>query len=1051
MDSAGSTWQMWDLHVHTPASFHWSDGHKFGEPSSVTHDAACKAVLDKMNDLDVVAFGIMDYWTFEGYLTLQEYLKRNPAHGKKAIFPGIELRMEAATEYRLNTHVLISDDAPDDDLRHFVSHLKMPGPDGKPPTRQNFIDLGRGYDPGKLRKHGFALEDRAVDEKMLQLGMMTAIVTRDSILAAMKVVGEENCLLIQPYDTSDGLDNLDWEKHPHIDSALMKWAHCFETRSQFNVDLFLGFGSKKKPTLGPEFIENLGGSPKPVFSGSDAHKVADYGVYPSQRITWLKAQPTFHGLKQVCHEPSLRCFIGKQPPKLAHVVQNPTKYIRSIALAKIGDLEEQWFDGEHIELNPGLIAIIGNKGSGKSALADIIALAGNTHCKDMEFLNDNRFRHSGAKAKHFRATLVWSDGSANAVTLSDNANTLEPERIRYLPQHYIEKLCNEIAAGNHTEFARELKKVIFSHVPEEKQLGHCALDELLEYQVAPHRKSIALIQQKIAVTNENIFRNEDEISEDSLRTFRTTLTLKQGELDAHVKAPPEEVPKPVDDPTDAETQARAKQIAEKQEELAALEAKLEEAKIERTTEFVQAERIKRLTGHIDNLVSEYDSFVEDNAREFEDGGFVLDQIVTFKVDRQPLLDAADKTNTRVAELNLLIDGKPAEGEAPVVNGLETTIAECKAAILKIQDGLKAPEKAWQAYQAELAKWTARRVAMNGTVEKPDTILYLQERIRRATEFLPAELERLRQERRDLVRELHTELVAIRAAHEELYKPVQSIASKTEFSTDSMQLEFNAFLNPTGFTENFLEFINKGRRGTFYGDEESRKHVDDLLKKHDFNSTDSVVVFVDAIMKALTGVEREGQPREEMSVKSQLKNNKKVTDLYDFVFGLKYLEPLYTLRLGKKDITQLSPGEKGALLLVFYLLLDTEEIPIIIDQPEHNLDNESVVKLLVDCIRRARDRRQVMIVTHNPNLAVVCDADQVICCKIDKTDKFKISYTPGAIEDYPINKTTVDVLEGTYRAFDNRRRKYHKPVPELLVPPPAEQPPALDGDALATSV
>lgn len=141
----------------------------------------------------------------------------------------------------------------------------------------------------------------------------------------------------------------------------------------------------------------------------------------------------------------------------------------------------------------------------------------------------------------------------------------------------------------------------------------------------------------------------------------------------------------------------------------------------------------------------------------------------------------------------------------------------------------------------------------------------------------------------------------------------------------------------------------------------------------------------------------------------------------------YLDVRYALKLGGKDIAQLSSGEKGALPLVFYLLLDPEEIPIIIDQPEQNLDNESVVKLLVDCIRQARSRRQVVIVTHNPNLAVVCDADQVISCKIDKANGSKVTYECGAIEDQPINEAAVNVLEGTYPAFDNRRKKYHKPL------------------------
>ena len=230
---------------------------------------------------------------------------------------------------------------------------------------------------------------------------------------------------------------------------------------------------------------------------------------------------------------------------------------------------------------------------------------------------------------------------------------------------------------------------------------------------------------------------------------------------------------------------------------------------------------------------------------------------------------------------------------------------------------------------------------------------------------------------------------------------------------------------TGFESNFLDFIHRGKKGAFYGEEESRALVRNVLRTHDFNSTESVVTFTNEVIDLLSTVERNGV-RENVSIGSQLRDKKKVIYLYDYVCGLDYLEIRYNLRLGGKDISELSPGEKGALLLVFYLLLDTEEIPIIIDQPEHNLDNESVVRLLVDCIRKARARRQVMIVTHNPNLAVYCDADQIICCRIDKSDGNKIEYTTGAIEDYDINAFAVNVLEGTYPAFDNRRRKYHQP-------------------------
>jgi len=120
--------------------------------------------------------------------------------------------------------------------------------------------------------------------------------------------------------------------------------------------------------------------------------------------------------------------------------------------------------------------------------------------------------------------------------------------------------------------------------------------------------------------------------------------------------------------------------------------------------------------------------------------------------------------------------------------------------------------------------------------------------------------------------------------------------------------------------------------------------------------------------------------------------------------------------------EFSPGEKGALLLIFYLLIDKSNIPLIMDQPEENLDNESVFTLLVPYIRKVKQRRQIIIVTHNPNLAVVCDAEQIISATMNKKTN-EITYVSGGIENPALNKRVVDVLEGTLPAFDIRDSKY----------------------------
>jgi ABC-type lipoprotein export system ATPase subunit len=142
-----------------------------------------------------------------------------------------------------------------------------------------------------------------------------------------------------------------------------------------------------------------------------------------------------------------------------------------------------------------------------------------------------------------------------------------------------------------------------------------------------------------------------------------------------------------------------------------------------------------------------------------------------------------------------------------------------------------------------------------------------------------------------------------------------------------------------------------------------------------------------------------------------------------LFNLDYLKPTFKLNLGSKSLSELSPGERGALLLIFYLFLDKDDRPLIIDQPEENLDNQSVYQYLVDFIKEAKRSRQIIIVTHNPNLAVVCDAEQIIHMVIDKVNNNTVSFESGSIENPTINKIILDILEGTKPAFKNRTNKY----------------------------
>ena len=368
----GSEWRKWDLHVHTPASFYFNGTKKLREMSAEEKTTEIKLFIDTVNKSDVAVFCLMDYWTFDWYLELQEYIAINPDQLKKTVFPGMELRIESPTDYRLNIHVILSDKLSKQELIDFKSELNIRSID-KRLSDNALIRFAKTLDDSKAGKHGYANPATLDDEKLLQLGSQTAEITQDSLGKAFKHIPIDTGYIILPYDTSDGILNLNWEDHPHADNYFMQSAHIFETRDQRNIDLINGIKTNENEKFFENFYKTLGNQAKPCISGSDAHKYSDYGKYPSNRITWIKADPTFEGLKQIIFEPKERIKIQEANPDTDFDKPLFTS-IQIIDETKILDdpNSELRFSKTELPLNRGLVSIIGGRGQGKSMLINYL-------------------------------------------------------------------------------------------------------------------------------------------------------------------------------------------------------------------------------------------------------------------------------------------------------------------------------------------------------------------------------------------------------------------------------------------------------------------------------------------------------------------------------------------------------------------------------------------------------------------------------------------------------------------------------------------------------
>lgn len=339
----------------------------------------------------------------------------------------------------------------------------------------------------------------------------------------------------------------------------------------------------------------------------------------------------------------------------------------------------------------------------------------------------------------------------------------------------------------------------------------------------------------------------------------------------------------------------------------------------------------------------------------------------------------------------------------------------------MQTKLDAPNRAYQAYLTELDTWSKKRSLLIGDENSPESKLGIETAIKNH-EKLPAELEALKLKQAKLAIDIHVEKVAQAGVYSTLYGPVQEFINTHDLAKNRLKLAFRVELVSEGFTDKLLSFLSQNRRGSFMGVEPGQARASALVNETRWDDWDSVAKFLEQIDYALHNDVR-SSPVTPVSVSEQLIKGLKAEEVYNFLYQLDYVRPKYILQWEGKDLSMLSPGERGTLLLVFYLLIDKGDSPLIIDQPEGNLDNHTVTKILVDCIKEARNRRQIFIVTHNPNLAVVCDADQVIHANMDIGHGNTVTYSSGALENPEISRYVTDVLEGTRPAFNLRGDKY----------------------------
>lgn len=1022
----GSEWRRWDLHVHTKDTF------KNDLFNSGDFDQFCIVFFRKAIENNIKVIGVTDYFSLLNYKKVLNYIENiddnenfTPSEIKSIkdifILPNIELRLLPVTDRgrMVNLHIIINPDYVSDFEQDFLGS----------------IDMTIGDIPYKMNENGLIQLGKSKgasnDLDALKLGVESFVVSHEKINKVLKNRPnlKDNLITIVSNSNHDGVsafqkhfdffEEVDKNSLEEVRKAIYFLSDFIFSGNPKDKSYFLG---QKKNSQGiiidDEYaIVEKCGSLKPVIHGSDAHSEDELFKPDQERNCWIKADPTFKGLKQLLNEPEHRIYIGDKPDVLKNISLNRTKKINKLIITANTDYDNShgiWFDEVEIPLNMELVAIIGNKGNGKSAIADIIALCSNYKgsVDDYSFLNPKKFNIGNGKiAKNFTAKLIWESGMESGKILSDLKTENDVELVKYLPQGYFEKLTNEIESIE--EFRTEIENVVFTHISDENKIGYHNFKDLLNYKTEIIESEIRIEKDKIERINREIVLKESKLNPEYISKIEARRKLKQAEIDALIK--PEPVLNPNDDPNILKFN---EEVNEKiniiKDQMIVLSDDYNAIILEHKTLIQTNEKINNLKQRIVSRISEFENFKEEIGLELENYDIKVNEIIKSEYYLTPLNTLLDTVSLKVVELAKKIDDK-AEGS------LQFLILQKENELQIAKSGLGEDEKKYQKYLEEKNQWDEMRKTLIGNATITDTLIFFESEILYINEQLNIDLQILKDRRLTFVKKIYEKKLSILEIYKGVKTSIDEIIDINSTLLSDYKISVEASFNLTqNLQRDFLRFISSNKIGTYYGKDNAEIQFKKIISNAeiiDFNDiSDLITILNQSLFKDLRD-----SNFNETHIENQIVD---VDSFYDYLYSLDYLEINYQLKQDDKDLQQLSPGEKGALLLIFYLLLDKNDIPLLIDQPEDNLDNQSVANILVPFIKTAKKFRQVIIVTHNPNLAVVADADQVIYVELNKKDDNRFAFKSGSIENPEINKCIVKVLEGAMPAFNKRKDKYY---------------------------
>lgn len=921
MANRGSVFRKWDLHIHTPESFQ----HNFafsGDSEKYKGDIWEKYIQELEYISDISVLGITDYFSIDGYKKVLGYKHAGRLNNFNLILPNIEFRLDlyiGKKSRRLNYHVIFSEEVDINQIeKEFLEKLTVKTSDGEDRTlsRKNIEDIGES-----LKKHQASLQTKS----SYVVGCENVTCSFDKILDVLnkrKSIFEGKYLLVLP---EEGWCLLDWDSQDHlIRKQLYKQSDAIFSSNSKTRDWALGL----KDATQKDFIDEFGAL-KPCIHGSDAHSFDKLCKPDLDRFCWIKADPSFQGLKQIKYEPEERVRISNINPESNKSIF--TLYSVEIRDSKIGpDLEIEEIE---IPLNSNLIAVIGGKGSGKTALLDLIANCFEDRCA-RAFRDKNSFVQRVEEQKpdlKTDITFVGDDVESFTKKLTDET-FFESSKLTYLPQGRIEEY-----SGNRTELHKKIKEIVFNS---KEAIESENIEEFDKAQI-----QIEELKNEIATINSEIVSLENETKPEVIDSLVKERALYEGEH----KNKTEKLQVMTDNIGDAK---------EKVEHLHEEETKL-----------------KFINSNSETLRHDLEEFKTN-----------LETLAKINHDAEKLNDRLTESNISICIPFISIDGQLTAVNL-AISSIESKIDEMAYKVKQTSDKIKEFSGINEEYLSCMNDIENNERQIKAVKEKLDLL-----------ESKKLKIKDLNAKRTSKYIELLKKYLLLKKVYEGIIKAFSE--GKDKILQD---IDFKSELDIG--TNRFIEVGDEitDRRKLPY--DKIVQKADQLLKiivqNSEIDAESEMVKYLSDLLEY------------RQYIKGRISN----LDFYNWVFG-NYFQLITETYFNATPMDKLSIGQKGTVLLKIFLA--EGDYPLVIDQPEENLDNKFIYEALVGSFRDAKKKRQIIIATHNANLVVNSDAEQIIVAEYKNN---KITYKIGSLENQDKRKNIAMLLEGGEEAFKKREEKY----------------------------